>query len=1118
MPEPTPDADRRSFLDGLADRYADLQPLTGGGMAELYVGTELRLARRVVIKRVDRRLASEEARDRFRREIVVLATLQHPNIVPLLHADEVDGTPYFVMPFVPGEALRERLQRGPLSVREAVQALDDVAQALETAHASGVVHRDIKPGNILLTRGAAVVADFGIARVLSRSPEGKALSARTPTDPTLEGLSLGTPRYMAPEQFVGDDSVDHRADLYAFGIVAYEMLAGRPPFPGPSLAQIARAHMVERPPSLRAARPDVPERLEALIFKCLEKDPDARPRSASEILRTVRSSEGMTERSGTERSSSGKLPARIRARILDASREFRLALRALARTPVLFSACLFCLALGVGSTAAVFSVVDRALLRPLPFGEPDRLVSVFRSVNGVNGRNSHAPLNMLDLREDPTLDQLEWVASASRLIDIGDRREPAAAMRVTGTAFHTLRVDPALGRLLTDADDGTGAPSVVVLSHEFWRDRLGGSPAIIGTPLRLDGVVHEIVGVLPPAFRIPDGAQMLSAEIWLPMRLTEGERAVRTNNYLRSFARLAPGRSLTEAQSAIDARFAGIVERVADLKNTRVLLLPMSEEARAGVRAPLLLLFVAALVVLAIAVINVSSLLLARGIRREPELALRSSLGATRAQVMRPVFAESVVIAVAGTALGLGLATVAVRTIGWLAAQRVPQLDGATVDVRVAAVAFALALVASTLGAVAPALRAARAEPAVALRGGSGSGRKGHHRALAALVVAEGALALALLIGAGLVLKGFVRLTRHDPGFDVASALAMRVRVSPGDYADGRAATAFLEPAIEAVRAVPGVTAVGAISQLPYAEWGWNAWVAYDGMPEMPMTERPLVETRNVHPGFFAATGQRLIVGRLLDARDQVDAPPLKVVVNQALVQRDFPNRDPIGRFLTIGGEASEIVGVVSDIRNFGPFDAPRPEATWAFAQRNASASSYWLLIRSASGDPAELAGPVERALRAVNPRAAVSDVSPMSEVLAQSLGRPRFLFSLFGALALVALLLALSGLFGMLTYAVEQQRRELGVRSALGASPARLARDVLRQAGILVACSAGIGLGLGWVLTRMMGSVLYGVEPNDPTIWLLAIAALSIAGLAATLGPARRAGRTPPMVSIRGA
>ncbi|MBX3133977.1 MAG: ABC transporter permease [Gemmatimonadaceae bacterium] len=1103
----------RDFARALAERYADLSPLSGGGMSELFVARERRLDRRVVIKRIARQFAGADGRERFDREIAVLATLQHPNIVPLLHADAFEGAPYFVMPFVRGESLRDRLLRGPLSVREAVAILEDVAQALEVAHALGVVHRDIKPGNILLTGSSAMVADFGIAKALARAPGGGAQVLRTPSDLTIEGLSLGTPRYMSPEQFAADPSADHRVDLYALGVVAYEMLAGAPPFEAATTAELARAHLAKTPVPLTQRRREVPPALASLVAACLEKDPEARPRSAAAVLRALRSPSLLQPSAADEATPRRHLtPAPLRSVLQD----LRYAVRSLAKTPVLLAATLGCLALGVGSTAAVFSVVDGALLRPLPFVEPERLVSVFRTVGGYSGDPISVP-NFLDLREDPVLDRLEAIAITSRIAHLGDRGEPASALQLSGSAFTTLQVRPALGRLFTDDDDRESAPAVVVLSDGFWRSHLGGSPGVVGTTLRLDGVPHDIIGVLPPGFRIPHAWAMLEADVWLPSRFTANQRAQRSSNFLRAFARLAPGQTLESAELALRTRYDGLIEQFPELRGTQVRLGAMQAESQASVRTPLLLLLAAAIAVLAIATINVSSLLLARGIRRQQELAVRTALGATRWQLLRPVLAESAVIAVGGCTIGLALAALAVRTIGLLAAQQIPQLAGASLDARTVLAAIALALLAATMGSLAPALRALRLHPGDALRGGRGSEAAGQHRALGVLVIAEGALALALLVAAGLVFKGYHQLQRNASGFEAEGMLSLLARVSPSDYAAGRIADGFLEPALEAVRAVPGVAAAGAISQLPYLEWGWNAWVRYDGMPEMPLTERPLIETRNVAPGFFETTGQRLLEGRLLEQRDNAADAPRVIVVNRALAERDFPGRSPLGQRLYFGETASEIVGVVSDIRNNGPEDAPLPEAYWTFGQRHPAATGYRIVVRAASGDATSIAASVERALRGVDPRVAISQVLPMPEVIASSLGRPRFLFALFGTLAVAALLLALAGLFGMLSYVVEQRRREYGLRAALGAAPARIVRDVLRGGGLLIAGSVVLGLVVAWFLTRVMESVLYGVNPRDPVVWAAATAAMALAGLVATFAPARRAGTAHPMVAMRG-
>jgi predicted permease len=1111
---PIQDPELRAVAAALHDRYDDLEPLDGGGMADLLVGRERKFDRHVVIKRVASRIATPEARDRFAREIALLASLQHPNIVPLLTADVAHDTPYFVMPLVRGESLATRLARGPLSVREAVAILDDVAQALEVAHAAGVVHRDIKPGNILLTRSAAVVADFGIAKAVSRPAGGAPIPLYTPTDLTLEGFSLGTPRYMSPEQFAADPFADHRVDLYSLGVVAYEMLAGSPPFTGATPSALARAHVAEVPASLRTRRADVPAALDALILQCLAKDPADRPASATDLLRRLRSSTvwQTPEREGTPRDDG--LP--VSSPVATASRELRQAWRALLRAPRLLVACVFCLAIGLGGAAAIFSVADRVLLRPVDFDHPEQLVSIFRSQRLSATLPWSAP-NFLDIAGEPSAAGIAAFSSTSQLIALGDRYQPAAVIRTTGAFFAVLRARPLHGRLLIPADDDPRAPAVVVASFEYWRSHLGGSPTVIGSTVRLDGVPHEVVGVLPPHFHITNGGTTYTGELWLPMRFTPSERAQRTSNWLRVVGRLQPGTAPERLQAALTQRFAPVIAAHAELEGHGISVTPLVEDAGRELKRPLGLFIVATIAVLAIAVINVSSLLLARGLKQQAELAVRIALGATRWQVMRPVFWEGLIIALLGWLSGVLLAMAGLRGMAALGAERVVQLSFASVDVRAIAVALMAALLAAVVGTVAPAWRAARTAPADAIRGARATGSQRQQRTLSALVIIEGALAVTLLIAAGLVTKGFVRLTQHDAGFDPARVLTMRVRVSASDYLSGRAAVQFLAPALDAVARIPGVEAVGAISQLMYSEWGWNSWVRYEGRPEVPPTERPLIETRSVTPGFFAVTGQRLVAGRLLDAREMYpDNAAQRVVVNEALVARDFPDGNAVGQRFLLGDQWIEIIGVVSDVRNFGPTSAPRPEAYWSFAQRYPAAVAYNLVLRSQSADPVSVAGEVERALRGVSPGVAVSRVQPMASLISQSIGWPRFVFALFATLATVALVLALAGLFGILNYTVEQRQREYAVRSALGATPAQIQRQIFARAATLVALSLSAGLTVAWAVTRLMAAMLYGVEPLDPAVWATAVITMLLAGAAAAAAPAWRASRVDLMSAMR--
>jgi len=428
------------------------------------------------------------------------------------------------------------------------------------------------------------------------------------------------------------------------------------------------------------------------------------------------------------------------------------------------------------------------------------------------------------------------------------------------------------------------------------------------------------------------------------------------------------------------------------------------------------------------------------------------------------------------------------------------------------------------LAGLVPAWRGAAADPLDALRGGRGGGTaRAQHRLLGGLVVAEVALSLVLLIGAGLVLRGFAGLLRQEPGFDPGRILTLQATVSPDRYPAGTAVRRYLEPALAAVRQVPGVEEAAAISLLPYDRWGWNFNIRYEGQPGEDPSRLPLAEYRIVTPEFFRVTGQRLLDGRWLEAADGERAgAPQVVVVNQALARRDFPGASPVGRRYYLDDTTfATIVGVVSDIRNFGPYEAPRPEVYHSFRERGEDWWSFSLMVRTRDGagrptDPAALAGPVSAALRSADPEGAVTAVRPMSDVMSESLGRPRFYLALLGTFGAVALALAVAGIYGVLSYAVAQRTREFGIRTALGSSAADILRLVTRQAVALLAIGIGIGLAGSLAATRLLVSLLYGVSPLDGRAWLAATATLALAGVVAALLPAWRATRADPVVALR--
>jgi predicted permease len=795
------------------------------------------------------------------------------------------------------------------------------------------------------------------------------------------------------------------------------------------------------------------------------------------------------------------------------------AVRGIRRTPLVSASAILCIGLGLGATAAVSSAIDRALLEPLPFRSPERLVTVYRTTPQFDTGPFSAP-NYADLaRETRQLEALAAITPQSGLLALRDEAVRVSVHRVTGNLFPMLGVRALHGRTLMPADDAPDAPLAVVMGEVLWRERFGADAAIVGRPIRLDGQPYTVVGIAPRELGIPHGAQVLRSQLWVPMRFTPEELGRRRSNYLYVLGRLAAGATVQSANAELVRIFDGIVAANPELRGEQVRVLSLHREGVRTVRTPLLLLFGAVCMVLLIAATNVASLLLARAVQRRRELAIRSALGGSRRQLMRLVLTESMVIAAAGLALGLSLAWAGVRTIGALASVRLPQLAGLAVDSRVVAFATGLAvLIAIACGAV-PAWRGAAVDPQDSLRDGRGGGTgRAHHRALRSLVVAEVALSLVLLLGAGLVLKGFARLIAKDPGFDPRPILTFEATISPENYPDGNSVRRFLEPALANIRAIPGVEQAAAISLIPYDNWGWNFNIWYEGQPGTDPTRLPLTENRVVTPEFFRVTGQRLVAGRLLTPSDD-DRPgsPAVVVVNEALVRRDFPGQDPIGkRFHTGDTTFATIVGVVSDIRNFGPVEEPRPEVYRSFRRVGQGASSFPIMVRVRRGDPAELTAAVRAAVRAVDRQVAITNVRTMPQVISESTGRARFYLTLLGVFAGVALVLAVLGIYGVLGYAVAQRTREFGIRSALGSTPAATLALVTREGLVLIGTGVALGLLGGTAATRLLGAMLYGVSPLDPTTWAAATGALVLVGLLATLLPAARAARADPLLAIR--
>ena len=801
--------------------------------------------------------------------------------------------------------------------------------------------------------------------------------------------------------------------------------------------------------------------------------------------------------------------------------DFRTAVRSLTRSPTTTICAILCLGLGIGATTAISSALSRALLQPLPFREPERLVAVHRITpqSGPLGGWSQSPANYADLRDrSRRIEGFAAVTWGSAIVNLPDESFHASQLRVSGNFFTTLGATAQRGRLILPEDDADGAPWAAVMSDDLWRARFGADDRMVGRTLTINGQPTTIVGIAPRDFRVPLGNNSFRADLWMPIRFTPEQQATRNSNYLQTFGRLAPDASVEAAEAELRSIFVNIVAENPRLKGDNVRVAPLHAESVKNVRKPLILLMAAVVAVLLIAATNVAALLLARGVQRQRELAVRAALGASRWDSMRPALMESAVLTAVGVLLGVALASAGVKTIGLLAAANVPQVSGLRLNPGVLGFALLLSVVVAAVCGAAPAWRSTTVDPQDALRGGRGGGMgRSHQRALRSLVVLEISLSLVLLISAGLVLKGFASLLGKDPGFDADRILTLRISTSATRYPDNNGTRDFLEPAMAAMAAVPGVEAAASITSVPYVQWGNNSGIRYEGAPDEP-GRRPIVEQRRVTLGFFDVTKQRLVAGRLLTPGDnELPASPLVVVVNEALVKRDFRNRNPIGqRFYRGDTTFATIVGVVSDIKNMGPVADPAPEMYWNYRQGGAGTTSADVMVRVRSGDPAAVAPALRQALRGVDATAAVANVAPMSDVIARSLGSPRFYFSLLGTFAGIAVVLAIAGLYGVVSYAVAQRTRELGIRSALGSSSGRIVRLIAVEGFQLVAVGIVLGLAGGAIVTRLMTFMLYGVSPTDGRTWLAAAAAMLVVGMGAALIPARRAARVDPLIAIK--
>jgi putative ABC transport system permease protein len=798
--------------------------------------------------------------------------------------------------------------------------------------------------------------------------------------------------------------------------------------------------------------------------------------------------------------------------------DIRLAMRRLRRSPGFTVAAVLTLALGLGANTAFFSLADAALLRPLPYPTADRLMMLWESQPMAGKERERASAaNFLDWRrESRSFDELAaWAHWGFALTGQGEPEE-LAAVRASANLFRTLGVAPALGRGFLPEEETSGRDRVVVVSHAFWSGRLGGDPKAVGRTLLLDGHPHEIIGVMPAEFRFPDDG---SVAIWNPLAFDASELVSRAERRFNVIGRLAPGATLSDAAAELDVLAARLATAHPETNaGWTVVGVPASEAVAAGSRSALTLLLGTVALVLLLACANVAHLFLARALDRDRELAIRVALGGAPARLLRLLVLECGVVAVAGAALGIAFAAWSVPLIQSVDPGLLPGWRDATLDWRVLAFALALMVPVTFICGVLPALRAVGLDRPIALSGAGGRLTAGRERGRVrrALIVAEVALSVVLLVAAGLHLRSLVRLQQVDPGFDAERVLAATVFLSGSAPRTDAQEISFFDRVIERLARRQGVASVGAVTTLPMNPVGidYDLPFSADGNPPPASAERQEVDFRVVAGDYFRALGVPVTRGRGFDATDREDAARV-VVVNRTLAGRFFPGENPVGRRVWVGGGIgpSTVVGVVGDVRHRSLAARPRSELYVPFRQYPHGGMT---IVVRAQGDPALLARTVKNEIYAVDPSQPLNSLVTLPELLHGSVSPQRFTLLLLGGFASLALVLAAVGVYGVIAYAVSQRTREIGIRMALGAASREIRQAVIRPAVGLAAIGVALGLVAAWLLGRVLAPELYEVSPHDPLTFTLVACILLAAAWSACVIPARRAGRLDPLVALR--
>ena len=800
-------------------------------------------------------------------------------------------------------------------------------------------------------------------------------------------------------------------------------------------------------------------------------------------------------------------------------KDLKFAFRSLLKRPGFTAVAVVTLALGIGGSTAIFTVVDAALLRGLPYKSPDRLYHLWEKTpkQDFSKREFSYP-DYQDYQQNNVFEGLAAYTGGRAILSGSGEPESIGAPRVNASFFSVLGVDPIIGRTFQAGEDQPGGPRLVVLGYGLWQRRFGGKPEVLGQTLTINGENYTVIGVLPASFQFA----LRNADVWLPYQPTEIQLTRRFMHGTNLIGRLKHGVDATQAQSELSV----IASRIEQQHNqshagTTVRIVPLQEEVIGNVRPILLVLLAAVGFVLLIACANVASLLLTRSLARQKEVAIRSALGASRWRVVRQLLTESVVLSLLGGAAGLLIAYWGVPALVAALPQNqlnaMPFLKTLGLNGGILAFSFVLSLLTGLVFGLAPALQSARLDLNEVLKeGGRNTSGGAGHRLRSAMVVTEIALAVVLLVGAGLMMKSLLRLLQTNVGFRTENLLTMGVVLPPAKYTEVNQLTNVNQQIQERVAALPGVSSAGTVDILPLN--GGNTTRFYvDGDPVPAPGKEIEANIRVVSDTYFQTLGVPLLAGRMFDQRDTPDKPSV-VIIGKAIADRLFAGRDPVGRKLrynSIQADPIEIVGVVGDVKITGLDEAVRPVLYYPYRQ---NAGPFASLVARTEGDPTALAASIRNEIRNLEPDAAILNVNSMDQMIAQTPASfmrrfPALLISIF---AIVALLLASIGIYGVVSYSVSQQTHHIGVRMALGASPSDILRMVLKQGLILALVGVTIGVAAALGLMRLLRTLLYETSTTDVVTFALVTGVLFVVALLACYLPARRATKVDPLVALR--